>query len=59
MPRRGQPSDEPWSAPESGTVREPVEDVENSPANPRASDEKSTDPNRGPKDDPSSGSEEK
>jgi hypothetical protein len=50
MPRRGQPPDDPSSAPESGTVREFTDDDVDSPSSPRGSDEKSTDPNRLPDD---------
>jgi len=67
MPKRGQPPDDPSSAPESGTVREFVEEDDdlNSPANTRGSAAaKSTNPNRRPadrrrEDDPSRAPEER
>jgi hypothetical protein len=64
MPHRGQPPDDPSSAPESGTVREFVEDDFDSPATPRGPAEKATDPNLPPagrshKADTSSASEER
>ena len=63
MPKRGQPSDDPSSAPESGTVRE-FDDEVNPPADSRGEGEKSTDPSRRPadqsrEDDPSNANEEK
>ena len=58
MPKPGQPSDDPSSAPESGTVRDQTAGTDPADRG-NAADSAAADPTRRPKDDSSQANEEK